>query len=290
MRRTATAALGTVMAVTLAACTSEVPSAPQPVAATPVTTTVSKPPSPVKPAPPKTSSAPVVTWQVGAHPLPLRSDGFGEIEPTPPELVNRALPTKDVLPPPAGNAYASTISVVPAAVLARSTWQAACPVKATDLRYLTMAFWGFDGRAHTGEMLVNASGAAGITKAFGKLFAAHFPLEEMRVTSPAELTLAPTGDGNSTSAFVCRPARGQTTWSAHAYGLAVDVNPFCNPYTQGDLVLPELASAYVDRSRKRPGMVLAGDATVRAFAAIGWSWGGAWTSPKDRMHFTANGH
>lgn len=145
---------------------------------------------------------------------------------------------------------------MPAAVLARSTWQAACPVKATDLRYLTIAFWGFDGRAHTGEMLVNASGAAGITKAFGKLFAAHFPLEEMRVTSPAELTLAPTGDGNSTSAFVCRPARGQTTWSAHAYGLAVDVNPFCNPYTQGDLVLPELASAYVDRSRKRPGMVL----------------------------------
>ncbi|WP_328443167.1 M15 family metallopeptidase [Amycolatopsis sp. NBC_00438] len=290
MRRTATATLGAVIALTLAACTSEVPSTPRPVAPAPVTTTVSKPPSPVKTAPPKTSSAPAVTWQVGARPLPRRPDGFGEIEPTPPELVNRALPTKDVLPPPAGNAYASTISAVPAGVLARSTWQAACPVKATDLRYLTMAFWGFDGRAHTGEMLVNAQGAAGITKVFGKLFAAHFPLEEMRVTSPGELTLPPTGDGNSTSAFVCRPARGQTTWSAHAYGLAVDVNPFCNPYTQGDLVLPELASAYVDRSRKRPGMVLAGDATTRAFAAIGWSWGGAWTSPKDRMHFTATGH
>jgi hypothetical protein len=110
------------------------------------------------------------------------------------------------------------------------------------------------------------------------------------VTSPAELTAPPTGDGNSTSAFVCRPARGQTSWSAHAYGLAVDVNPFCNPYTQGDLVLPELASAYLDRSNRRPGMVQAGDATVRAFAAIGWSWGGAWTSPKDRMHFTATGH
>ena len=40
----------------------------------------------------------------------------------------------------------------------------------------------------------------------------------------------------------------------------------------------------------RPGMVLAGDATVRAFAAIGWSWGGNWRSPTDRMHFTATGH
>lgn len=277
------------MAVTLAACTSEVPSAPQPVAATPVTTTVSKP------LPGETGAAEDVER--------ARCHLAGGCPPAPPAFRRLRRDRTDATrtgesgtsdkrrsSPPAGNAYASTISVVPAAVLARSTWQAACPVKATDLRYLTMAFWGFDGRAHTGEMLVNASGAAGITKAFGKLFAAHFPLEEMRVTSPAELTLAPTGDGNSTSAFVCRPARGQTTWSAHAYGLAVDVNPFCNPYTQGDLVLPELASAYVDRSRKRPGMVLAGDATVRAFAAIGWSWGGAWTSPKDRMHFTANGH
>jgi len=202
--------------------------------------------------------------------------------------VNRALPTHDFLPPPAGNSYASTISAVPADVLARSTWQAGCPVKSTDLRYLTMSFWGFDGRAHTGEMLVDQS-ATGITKVFGQLFAARFPLEEMRVTSPAELNAPPTGDGNTTSAFVCRPVRGETSWSAHAYGLAVDVDPFCNPYTKGDLVLPELASAYLDRSRARPGMVLAGDAVVRAFAAIGWSWGGDWTTPKDRMHFTATG-
>ncbi|WP_233223828.1 M15 family metallopeptidase [Amycolatopsis sp. CA-128772] len=280
MRRRATAA-GLVLLCAATACSPAVP----PPAPAPTTVTAT-----TRATPPTTSPAPAVPWQVGARPLPRRADGFGEVEPTPPELVNRALPTKDLFPPPAGNAYASTISAVPSDVLARSTWQAACPVKAADLRYLTMSFWGFDGRAHTGEMLVNASGAAGITRVFGQLFAAHFPFEELRVTSPAELTAPPTGDGNSTSAFVCRPARGQTNWSAHAYGLAVDVNPFCNPYTQGDLVLPELASAYVDRSRRRPGMVLAGDATVRAFAAAGWSWGGNWRSPTDRMHFTATGH
>jgi hypothetical protein len=67
------------------------------------------------------------------------------------------------------------------------------------------------------------------------------------------------------------------------------VNPFCNPYTKGDLVLPELASSYVDRKNARPGMVFARDPTVRAFAAIGWSWGGDWTSPRDLQHFTATG-
>ncbi|GAB3563583.1 M15 family metallopeptidase [Amycolatopsis endophytica] len=226
---------------------------------------------------------------MGATPLPRRSDGFGEIRPTPEVLRNRSLPTTDFLPPPADGRYVSAVGAVPADVLARSTWQSACPVAASDLRYLTMSFWGFDGTAHTGEMLVNASVAAEVTHVFGQLFAERFPIEEMRITSPAELDAPPTGDGNNTSAFVCRPVRGQTTWSAHAYGLAIDLNPFDNPYTKGDLVLPELSSAYLDRSWVRPGMVLAGDATVRAFAAVGWDWGGAWQEPKDRMHFTATG-
>jgi hypothetical protein len=226
---------------------------------------------------------------VGATPLPLRPDGYGQVLPTPPQLVNRALPTADILPPPRDGRYAATVTTVPPDVLARSTWRPSCPVPAAGLRYLTMSFWGYDGRAHTGEMLVNASGAAGITKVFGQLFAARFPLEEMRVTGPAELTAPPTGDGNSTSAFVCRPARGQTTWSAHAYGLAVDVNPFCNPYTRGNLVLPELATSYVDRQNVRPGMVEPGDVVVRSFLSIGWTWGAEWTTPKDIQHFTATG-
>lgn len=242
-------------------------------------------------APVTAESAPAIpVWKVGAKPLPRRPDGLGQILPTPPELVDRALPTEDFLPPPAADHYASTVAPVPPDILDRSTWQAACPVASTALRYLTISFWGFDGGPHTGEMIVNASAAEGVTQVFGRLFAQRFPLEEMRVTRPDELMAVPTGDGNNTSAFVCRPARGMTSWSAHAYGLAVDVNPFCNPYTKGDLVLPELASAYLDRKNLRPGMLLPGDPVVRAFASIGWSWGGAWSDPKDRMHFSATGN
>ncbi|WP_285506291.1 M15 family metallopeptidase [Actinokineospora sp. NBRC 105648] len=228
-------------------------------------------------------------WVVGATPLPLGPDGFGQVLPTPPVLRNRALPTRDLLPPPADGRYASTVAPVPDAVLRRSTWQAGCPVRREDLRYLTMSFWGFDGKTHTGEMIVNARVADGVTRVFGTLYEIRFPLEEMRVTARPELDLAPTGDGNNTGAFVCRPTVGATTWSAHAYGLAVDVNPFCNPYLKGKLVLPELASSYVDRKNRRPGMLFAGDRVVRAFAAIGWSWGGAWTSPVDIQHFSATG-
>lgn len=209
--------------------------------------------------------------------------------PTPAVLVDRRLPTADVLPPPAAGAFGATVSTVPADVVARSTWRPQCPVRLDELRYLTVSFWGFDARRHTGELIVNARVAADVVEVFRQLHDARFPIEEMRVVTAAELTAAPTGDGNNTQAFVCRRANGQTRWSAHAYGLAVDLNPFCNPYSIRDLVVPELASAYLDRQRIRPGMVLPGDVAVRAFGRIGWSWGGTWSTPRDLMHFSATG-
>lgn len=248
------------------------------------------PSSPAQPAaPPALPPVPVSRWQVGAIPLPLRPDGFGEVLPTPEVLADRALPTRDLLAPPASGGYESSISRVPPDVLARSTWRPGCPVQPGELRHLTMSFLGFDGRPHTGEMLVHADVAADVVGVFGALFEAGFPLEEMRVVAAPELDLAPTGDGNNTTAFVCRAARDQTRWSAHAYGLAVDVNPFYNPYVRDDLVLPELASAYLDRERERPGMVADGGPVVAAFDAIGWAWGGRWSEPLDLMHFSATG-
>ncbi len=69
----------------------------------------------------------------------------------------------------------------------------------------------------------------------------------------------------------------------------MDVNPFQNPYRRGDLVIPELASAYLDRANIRPGMILADGPVVAAFDKIGWTWGGRWRSPVDLHHFSATG-
>lgn len=226
---------------------------------------------------------------LGTRPLPLRGDGFGEVLPTPPELRDRRLPSPDHLPPPPDGRFHGEVHQVPPAVLERSTWSAGCPVAVADLRYLTVSFHGFDGEPHTGELLVHASAAEDVLEVFRRLHETRFPIEEMRVVETRELDAPPTGDGNNTTAFVCRPTRGSTRWSQHAYGLAVDVNPFHNPYVKDDLVLPELASAYTDRSWRRPGMIVAGDEVTRAFASIGWEWGGEWTRPKDPMHFSRDG-
>jgi D-alanyl-D-alanine carboxypeptidase len=209
--------------------------------------------------------------------------------PTPAELDPRRLPTIDALPPPADGGFHATVARVPREVAARSTWQPACPVRLDQLRYVTVSFWGFDDRAHTGELLVHQDAADPLVGVFRRLFELRFPIEDMRVTSQAELDAPNTGDGNATAAFVCRPTRGGSRWSEHAYGLAVDVNPFQNPYARRGSVIPGLASSYLDRAHVRPGMIVPGGGVIEAFGSIGWAWGGAWRSPVDYMHFSAAG-
>lgn len=82
---------------------------------------------------------------------------------------------------------------------------------------------------------------------------------------------------------------GTTTWSQHAYGRALDINPVENPYVDGAHVSPPRGRRFLDRSDVRPGMVVLRDAVWRAFHRIGWRWGGSWSSVKDYQHFSSNG-
>ena len=152
-----------------------------------------------------------------------------------------------------------------------------------------MTYRGFDHARHSGEMLVNGSVAHDVVDVFRQLYDVRFPIESMGIARREDLDAPPTGDGNGTGSFACRPVRGGTEYSQHAYGLAVDLDPFQNPYHRGDVVLPELASSYLDRAWLRPGMITPDGPVVRAFASIGWEWGGTWSSLKDYQHFSLTG-
>lgn len=224
------------------------------------------------------------------RPLPETASGYGEVRPTPPVLRRRAFTLPDQVPMLPGRGYASrVVSPAPAAVIERSTWEPGCPVARDELAWLRLSFWGFDARRHTGELLVNAAVADDLDQVFRRLWEARFPMEQVLIVRSLAQDAPPTGDGNGTGGFVCRATTGGTSYSQHAYGLAIDVNTFQNPYAKDDLVLPELASAYLDRERVRPGMITADGPVVAAFEEIGWSWGGAWSSLKDYQHFSSNG-
>lgn len=278
--------------------TTVTPSPAAPAAPTPSSGATASPGAqhaPTTPSAPEAAATPGPTrtrpdW-LGTRVLPTRPDGFGVVRPTPPELVDRRFPPPpSPLPEPRGTEFRASVTRVPDAVLERSTWRPGCPVSRGELRYIQLTFWGFDDRPHAGELLVHRSVASDLVGVFRRLYRARFPIEEMRVETREELDVPPTGDGNNTTAFVCRPVTGGEGWSQHAYGLAIDINPFHNPYRKGDLVVPELASAYVDRDWRRPGMIHEGDVVVAAFDALGWGWGGRWRTLDDWQHFSTSGN
>ena len=219
----------------------------------------------------------------------MNETGFGEVRPTPRDLRVRRFNLPDSVSQLPGAGFASRVVQTPAEVIGRSTWKPACPVRADQLDWVRVTYRGFDGERHSGELLAHEEVSADLVKVFRALWEARFPIEEMRITEPRELNLDPTGDGNNTAAFVCRPSADGSGFSEHARGLAIDVNPFQNPYRRGEVVIPELASAYLDRDWERPGMIRQDGPVVEAFDAIGWGWGGRYRNLTDLHHFSRSG-
>jgi hypothetical protein len=170
------------------------------------------------------------------------------------------------------------------------SWRPGCPVSYKNLRLVRMTYWGFDGKAHTGELVVNKAVTGKITTVFEKLYAMRYPIRQMKLVDAYKGSDYASIDVDNTSAFNCRPATGSTNWSNHAYGQAVDVNPRENPYvTAGGGTAHQNAKKFTERPMKGKGVINPGDKVVKAFASVGWGWGGSWSGTKDLQHFSSNG-
>jgi hypothetical protein len=186
---------------------------------------------------------------------------------------------------------------VKAQLKAGGFWHRGCPVALSGLRLLTVSYRGFDGRAKTGQLVVNKNAAPPLASVFRRLYGLHFPIRHMGLADMYGPIRSRPRDGDVSGSFECRQAvpspcvggRGTGSWSMHAYGLAVDLNPVENPYVGCGESRDPASRPYRDRSRHRPGMVT--PRVVGAFRSIGWGWGGAWAgNTKDYMHFSSTGH
>ncbi len=194
-------------------------------------------------------------------------------------------PTSTTIPP-----YTAVASRVTAADLP-SSWRPGCPVGPEDLRQIQLSYWGFDDQPHTGVLVVHATEVQAMTDVFRRLYERRFPIRRIEPIDVYGGSDEASTAADNTAAFNCRNAvaSGPPTWSTHAYGRAIDVNPLENPYILNGRVLPPEGAPYVDRTNVRPGMAVRGGELVNAFAASGWSWGGVWVNP-DYQHFSATGN
>jgi D-alanyl-D-alanine carboxypeptidase-like protein len=189
-------------------------------------------------------------------------------------------------------AFQSAVSRIPADVRERvvgSSWHRGCPVPLRRLRYVRVSIHKFDGSKRQGRLIIHRSQAHKIVKVMHKLWRADYPIRRMRLVDAYGARDRRSMKADNTSAFNCRYVAGTSSWSMHAYGKAIDLNPVENPYVSGGHVSPKNGTKYADRCCHR-AIVHAGDKVVRAFASVGWGWGGYWSGgTKDYQHFSTTG-
>ena len=121
---------------------------------------------------------------------------------------------------------------IDAALAARMqpSWRPGCPVGLESLRYLTMRHWGFDGKAHTGELVVNADAVGAIQSVMTKLWNAGSPSNVWSWSTTSRPTTTPpwrrTTPPRSTAGSSKARRAGRSTRS----DAAIDINTVQNPY------------------------------------------------------------
>jgi len=154
-------------------------------------------------------------------------------------------------------------------------------------RLITVKYFSTDGRVHQGQLVLDEELVGDVRKVFALALAERFPIysvipvSERRFRKDGRWDDELSMEANNTSSFNYREITGGGSLSNHAYGRAVDINTFLNPYIKGTLILPRGAT-YDPRVA---GTFTAESPIVREFLRLGWDWGGNWSSRKDYQHF-----
>ena len=158
-------------------------------------------------------------------------------------------------------------------------------ISLSDLRYLKLLYYDFGGRVRRGEMVCNKAIADDLLYIFKELYKAKYPIASIQLIDDFDGDDQRSMEANNTSCFNYRTKTSGTSLSAHARGMAVDVNPLQNPYVKGEIVEPEAAREYADRTVDFPHKITDDDLCCKLFRSRGFQWGGAWNSVKDYQHF-----
>ena len=159
-----------------------------------------------------------------------------------------------------------------------------------DLVFLSILYHDYDGVVQVGEMICNIAIADDLLYIFHELYLAEYQLEKVSLIEVYGGSDTFSMLYNNSSCFNYRES-SPGTWSNHAYGLAVDISPFVNPYVaynqDGTIrkISPIGSEEYADRSRDFPHKIDEGDLLLELFRERGFFWGGDWKYQKDYHHF-----
>ena len=158
-----------------------------------------------------------------------------------------------------------------------------------DLRYVHILHYDFEGNLAEGELICNNYIAQDLIEIFYQLYLNEYQLERVTLIENYDGDDTLSMCDNNTSCFNYRVVDGTTNLSKHAYGLAIDINPFYNPYVTypgGKIrISPPGSEPYADRDTDFPYKIDENDLCYKLFKEHGFTWGGDWNSSKDYQHF-----
>ena len=180
-------------------------------------------------------------------------------------------------------------------------------VSLSDLIYIKMLHYNYNGKIVVGEMIINKVIIDEVQQIFENLFVIKYQINSMLliddfwIDNDAIKSDRNSVINNNTSSFCYRKIAGQSTLSNHSLGIAIDINPFDNPYTPrnengtfDDSLLTEYEkSILVNRKEKakyNKHIITLGDNLCKIFANVGFECGGIWPLqsnkwPCDWQHF-----
>ncbi len=164
-----------------------------------------------------------------------------------------------------------------------------CPIPYEELSHVSVLYVNFKGNTSTGDIICNKAIAQDLVEIFYELYQADYQIEQIRLVDEYGADDLLSMQDNNTSCFNYRTIAGTNRISMHGRGLAIDINPFFNPYITykngKQQVSPVGAESYADRTQPFAYKIDENDLCYRLFTEHGFSWGGNWNHSKDYQHF-----
>ena len=158
-----------------------------------------------------------------------------------------------------------------------------------QLRFLHVLYYDFNNEIKDGELICNKQIADDLLEIFSTLYDNAYQIDKIQLIDVYDADDDLSCADDNTACFNYRVVAGSTTLSKHALGMAIDINPFYNPYVTypdgKERISPAGSEVYADRSNDNPHMIRKGDLCYQLFIDHGFTWGGEWKSLKDYQHF-----
>ncbi len=152
----------------------------------------------------------------------------------------------------------------------------------SQMEVVNVPYLDLKGVIRTGQIVVHTEIADEVFRIFSEIADSNFPIDKIQPIVKYGWDDNSSVLDNNTSAFNYRMRIGpgvKKKLSLHSFGVAIDINPYLNPFLDSD---GNGESPYDPGVR---GTITHDSPPYKIFIKHGWTWGGDWIRAKDYQHF-----